>query len=397
MKYLVFVVAVAACGNPQPQLLIALAGGPPQSCKTTRCEDVPLTCDAVMGIRVFDTKSLTHDQPLHEQCDLIPPNGKSNLCAYRTINMDAVDLPVEDLEIQVAIYPLSQVKFDPATKKYTCPPAVPYAEGNDLPVEQAPTPALGGRAFYHPGDRDVTLTLGCTNLDAINADPSCVASEGTQVTATVSDFTTRQSVEPGDNGTSLLRVAIGEPRALDSTYVLNPVDEIELRLVDGSTPPSWSAEVDKTFNKYLCLDVLEFGSEVTPVLQCATVDPGSQIDLRGIRLHKAELRNILNALDNAHITSFPEDGLTIGIVLDQASAPAADYVVDTGQQGTVTYLSGPTTFGGSKTSKTGIFVSTDAPFGTRFTTTGARPTRSAIGGKVAGKVTVVILPPAVGQ
>lgn len=391
MRYLVVVVAVAACGNPQPQLHIDFAGGPTQACPSTACTEVPLTCDAVMGIRVFDTKS--HDHPLLEQCDVIPPNRDANLCAYRTIDMDPVDLPVEDLEIQVAVYPLSRVAYDPTTKKYTCPPAVAYGQATNLPIEQVPTPALGGRAFYHPGDKDVSVTLGCTDLAAINEDPSCVATTGAQITATVSDFSTRQPVENGQTGASLLRVAIGEPRALDTTYVLNPIDEVELHLVKDSSPPSWTAEVDQTFNKYICLDVLELGPEVTPVLQCSTVEAGPQVDLRGIRLHRNDLRNILQALTNASINSFPDDGLTIGIVLDQTSAGAADYVVDTGRQGTVTYLSGPTTFGGTKTSKTGIFVSTDAPFGTRFTTTGARPTRSAIGGKVAGKVTVVILPP----
>jgi hypothetical protein len=388
----VVVVIVAACGNPQPQLHIEFAAGPTQACESTDCTKVPLTCDAVMGIRIFDTN---HDHMFLDQCDVIPPNRDANLCAYRTIDMDPVELPVEDLEIQVAVYPLSAVTYDATMKKYTCPPPVPYGQATNLPIEQVPTPALGGRTFYHPGDRDVTVTLGCTDLAAINSDPSCVANVGTQITATVTDFSTRQSVEGGEAGASLLRVAVGEPRALDTTYVLDPVDEVELHLVDRkSTSPSWTAVVEQAFNKYVCLDVLELGAEVTPVLQCATVDGGPQLDLRGIRLHRDELRNILQALNNANVTPFPDDGLTIGIVLDPSMAGAADYVVDTGQQGTVTYLSGSTTFGGSKTSKSGIFVSTDAPFGTRFTTTGARPTRSGIGGKVAGKVTVVILPPA---
>jgi hypothetical protein len=394
MKYLVVVVALAACGNPQPQLRIDFAGKAPQSCETTKCDEVPLNCDAVMGIRVFDARTTDHDHPLHEQCTLIPRTSGANLCAYRNVTMDAVDLPLEDLEIQVAVYPLSRVAYDETTHIYTCPPPVPYGEATNLPIEQAPTPALGGRAFYHPGDTDVSVVLGCTDLAAINKDPSCVAAEGALITATVSDFTTRQPVENGQTGASLLRVAIGEPRAFDTMYVLNPVDELELHLVKDSAPPSWTAKLEQLFNKYICLDVLEIGPEVTPVIQCTTVEDRPQIDLHGIRLHRNDLNNLLQALNSTGIRSFPEDGLTIGIVLDQASAGAADYVVDTGQQGTVTYLSGPTTFGGSKTSKTGIFVSTDAPFGTRFTTTGARPTRPAIGGKVAGKVTVVILPPA---
>jgi len=394
VKCLIGIVVVsAACGTPRPQLLIDLAGPPSQACPSTECSEVPLTCDAVMGIRVFDPKDTDHLTPLLEQCKPIQPNGAADLCAYRTIDLDPIELPIKDLEVQVTVYPLSEVEYDVTTKKYVCPPPVAYSAIN-LPIEQAPTPALGGRGFYHPGDEEVRVTLGCTNLNAINRDPSCAANQGTQVTATVNDFTTRQPIE--QRGVDVLRVAIGEPRALGTTYVQNPIDEVELHLVDKSSPPSWAAEVDQTFNKYVCLDVLEFGTEVTPVLQCTTADVAPQIDLRGVRLHRRDLRNILEALSTAGATmgTVPEDGLTIGIVLDQTSRGAADYVVDTNHQGTVTYLSGPTTFGGSKTSNTGIFVSTDAPFGTRFTTTGARPTLSAIGGNVAGKITIVILPPA---
>jgi hypothetical protein len=389
MRHIVVVVVVAACGTPRPQLHIDFAGPPSQACPSTDCTEVALACEAVMGVRIFDPKD--YDHPLHEQCDLIPPNRDGNLCAYRTIDLDPVELPIKDLEVQVTVYPRSQALYNEATKQFTCPPPVAYS-GINLPVEQAPTPALGGRGYYHPGDEDVNIVLGCTDLDAINRDPTCVANMGTQVTAVVNDFTTHRPVGKGQ--THVLRVAVGEPRELDNTYVLDPIDEVELRLVEDAVPPFWTAKVDQVFNKYVCLDVLEFGSEVTPVLQCSTVEAGPQLDLRGIRLHRHELRNIMMALNNAEITPFPEDGLTIGIVLDQTSRGAPDYIVDTGEQGTVTYLSGPTTFGGTKTSNTGIFVSTDAPFGTRFTTTGARPTVSAIGGKVAGKVTVVILPPA---
>ncbi|MBC7977795.1 MAG: hypothetical protein H7138_22680 [Myxococcales bacterium] len=345
-----------------------------------------------MGVRIFEPGN--YDEPFLEQCDLIPPNRDNNLCAYRTINLKQVELPIKDLEVQVTIYPLSQVTQNDVTKEYTCPPPVSFAAGNNLPFATYPAPALGGRAYYHPGDSEVRVVLGCTDLSAINEDPSCKAKVGTEISATVTDFMTRQPVLDDQEGAHILRVAVGEPRELDTIYVMNPVDEIELSVVKGSDPLRWSAEIDRVFDKHVCLDVLEFGSEVTPVLKCTTVEDAGQLNLRGFRLRRKDLRDILTALDNANIKPFPDDGLTIGIVLDQTSQGAPDYEVRTDEEGTVTYLSGPTTLGGTRTSTSGIFVSTDAPFGTRFSTAGARPTVSAIGGKVAGKVTLVVLPPA---
>jgi hypothetical protein len=58
----------------------------------------------------------------------------------------------------------------------------------------------------------------------------------------------------------------------------------------------------------------------------------------------------------------------------------------------VVYVSDDGLVGGSATSKTGIFVSRDAPFGTMFSATGMKPTVPAVGGLVAGKVTIVIVP-----
>ncbi len=392
MRHLIAVVVMAGCSPPPPQLIVDFTDGPTQGCPSTDCAQVELSCDAVMGVRIFEPGN--YDEPFLEQCDLIPPNRDSNLCAYRTINLKQVDLPIKDLEVQVTIYPLSQVTQNAVTKEYTCPPPVSFDSGNNLPFATHPSPALGGRAYYHPGDSEVKVVLGCTDLSAINEDPSCKAEVGTQISATVNDFMTRQPVENNQSGAHILRVAVGEPRELDTTYVLNPIDEVELSLVKGSTPPVWTAEIDRVFDKFVCLDVLELGPEVTPVLQCTTVEDAGQLALRGIRLRRKDLRDILTALDNADIKPFPDDGLTIGIVLDQTSRGAPDYEVRTDDEGTVTYLTGPTTFGGTKTSTSGIFVSTDAPFGTRFSTDGARPTVSAIGGKVAGKITIVVLPPA---
>ena len=392
-----FVVIAGACSVPSPKLRIGFSGGPSQACPSTECAEVALSCDAVMGIRIYDPAH--PDEVLHQQCDRIQPNKESNLCAYKSINLTAAELPVKDLEVQIAFYPLSRVAYDASTKTYTCPPAVEYTAATGFPVEKAPTPALGGRGYYHPGDEEVDVTVGCTDLAAINDDPTCVASSSAiQVTATVTDFATRLPVASGRFEADQLRVAVGEPQPFDGGYILNPVDEVELKLHDALTP-SWIGELDRNlFTKYLCLDVLQFAAETTGVLECgsARID-GSQLNLGGVRLQRNDLRKILRALANMTI---PEEGLTIGIVLDGTSRGAPNYEVKPMPVGpSVTYVTNQgEAFNGTKTTDSGIFVSMDAPFGTVFSTMGGvRPTMSAVGGNVAGKVTVVILPPAGSQ
>ena len=65
-----------------------------------------------------------------------------------------------------------------------------------------------------------------------------------------------------------------------------------------------------------------------------------------------------------------------------------------GPAGTVTYLSA--TDGApplNSTSKNGIFISRDAPFGTIFSARGPAQMAPAVGGLVAGKVTFVLISP----
>jgi len=397
MRWLVAAGSVAiagACSVPAPKLVIGFSDGPSQACPSVDCSKVALTCDAVMGIRIYDPAH-PEDPPLLEQCDPIPPNKDHNLCAYRSITLDQVELPVKDLEVQIAFYPLSRVPYDAASKTYSCPTAVEYSAATGFPVEKAPTPALGGRGYYHPGDSEVNVTLGCTDLAAINEDPTCVASStAIPVTATVTDFATRLPVVSGRFEADQLRVSVGEPQPFDGGYILNPVDEVELKLHDALTP-SWIGELDRhLFTKYVCLDVVQFAAETTGVLECgpARLD-GSQLNLGGVRLQRNDLRKILRALDNMTI---PDDGLTIGIVLDGTSRGAPNYEVKPNPVGpSVTYVTNQgEAFNGTKTTDSGIFVSKDAPFGTVFSTMGVRPTMSAVGGNVAGKVTIVILPPA---
>jgi hypothetical protein len=87
-------------------------------------------------------------------------------------------------------------------------------------------------------------------------------------------------------------------------------------------------------------------------------------------------------------------------VVDEVGDPVTGAVV-MAKQHAVAYETPGSGFSGVATSARGIFVATDAPFGTEFTTDvvidGVRQSFSGVGGLIDGMVTVVILRPNGGQ
>ena len=91
----------------------------------------------------------------------------------------------------------------------------------------------------------------------------------------------------------------------------------------------------------------------------------------------------------------------IGVVLDKFGAPVPNMtVVPTGTTpGTVQALSADRqstcmmcpTCTTCATSTNGVFVSTDAAFGTTYTVQNGMDTATGVGGLVSGKVTIVVL------
>lgn len=383
---------LAACNTPTPTLLLRFAGPPSQACPSTECSQVPMTCKTVMSIRIVDPADTT--APYLSQCIEVKPDRKEDMCSLGTVDLIEKPLPVRDLEVQVAVYPASAISIDPdAPDELRCPANVQYSAATGFPIEQSPTPALGGQAFYHPGDDSVTVTLGCTDLASINE--SCVTSNPLDVTASVDDFDTLFPVPGGSSGTaSQLKVSVGEPKLLDGSYVLSGDDSRTLKPVIGnSMTATWADAIDLRFDKYVCVEVYETVAQSTAALRCRQVSAGSRLDLRGARISKETLQKLLGALEPLEPPpfEFPDKGLTIGIVADQA-ANAVPGIVVTPSMGTVKYQSTQGMLAGGSTSSTGIFLSTDAPFGATFSTSGGgRTPISGIGGAVAGRVTIVIL------
>lgn len=355
-----------ACSTPTPQIVLALAD--PPACTFTACDMVSLPCGAVMSIRIVEPGDPT--KRYLDQCVRVPRNKQNNVCALAQIELASVSLPVRDLAVQIAVFPGSAVPPD-ASGELICP-NVAYSSAAGFPVEEAPAPALGRQVFYHPGDTTVKVALGCTDLSAVQAGESCNDPAAGAATATVDDFDTQEPVAVGQGGIAEdLFVWSGEPHLFRGGYVLHPPPDVVTMRLDDDGTPHWTAETAQTFESYACIEVLEDAPQAVATLHCAPA-ADRPAELTGYWLLGKSLQAVLGG------SGFPETGITIGKVVDATTTGAANVVVNTSLPAHITYLDN------------GVFVSSDAPFGTVFSAPGAQP---AVGGLVAGKATIVVLPP----
>lgn len=385
-RVIAFLILLAACNTPSPSLRIRITGGPTQSCDTVSCAQVPLACETWVGIRIIDPADPM--TPFLSQCQTIQ-NGTDDLCAIARVDLEPVPLPIDDLEIQVALFPASMITKDPITNEDVCPSNVEYDAVNGFPIEGDTAPALGGRGYYRPGDEVVTVTLGCTNLELLN-DPVCEGRASVRVAATVNDFDGGMVIDPDRIG-----VSVGAPKSkIAGGYELNPGDVTALERT-SIFPPAWGVSLDAMFGSYACLAVLDDVARSTTTLSCTTATvTDDELDFVGIRLSNASLEQILATLSLAQV---PALGMTIGIVIDDDGKPVPNQSISVPPGASIRYLSSDrTTSAGSTTSGGplgGVFVSLDAPFGTMFSTTNGSPTapKPQVGGRIDGKVTIVVL------
>lgn len=401
-RALALLALLAGCDLPPLSLRFSITDGESETCTgdtgnlTTSCEDITMLCDAVLSVRVVPPGDPS--VPYISVCETLK-HPQHKLCGIAGVDLPqpTVPIPEQVLEVQMAVFPASAVSTDPDTGALICPP-VEYA-ANGLPVQALPVcddqdpmscpkvPAVGGRTFYHPGDEETVVELGCSDLSQLQDELTCEGIQRIGVTATVNDF--------DDVVSSVIRsladrltVEVGEPKPATPRYVLNPADTREL-LRSSSTTPAWSVELtDLMLKDYVCLQVLEDGAQSTSTLTCRTYDDSDTIDLAGIYLSKTTLNQILTAIGKAG--AFPDEGLVVGLVIDEFFAPLPNVAVSCGGC-TIQYLNADKTGTvPNATSTSGIFVSDMAPFGTGFTipSTVLRP---VLGGQVEGKVTIVII------
>ncbi len=392
---------IAGCSTPPLTLVLGVSSAPSNGCGAQSCADVTMACDAVVGIRILDPKNPF--QAYISQCQDVVFDRDRDLCSLANINLQQTPLPDQTLEVEVVVFPREDVPRD-AMDNPICPATVEFDSANGFPIHPVsvinpadPTgdyvarPAVGGRAYYHPGDDRTIVELGCPDLGALN---TCGGNQAVAVTATVTDLDTNQPVSATLG--NRLGISIGEPELTTSTmgnneYVLNPASTRPLdRTVTGPIP-AWGADINLGFTFAACLEVLEDVPQATASLSCKRVSAADKaIDLTGVLVAKDTLDQILLALGNPPL----DKGLTVGIVLKDGG-PANGQIVTTPAGPTIRYLSADgLNFNAAATTASGIFVSQDAPFGTQFTTTDTTQVSStvfALGGLVNNKITVVVL------
>lgn len=393
--------AHAGCEAPPLKIAFDVSGGPAQACPSTKCSEVPMLCDAILNVRILRPSEPL--APFVSLCEPVPPNRHRDLCSIASVDLPSRELPNETLEVQVMIWPRDAVAYDAAADVFDCheiygkPTSIAF-DLHGFPEEIAPAPALGGHAFFRPGDSQTVVTLGCSDLQAVNR-PACFGTSSIEVAATVNDFRTpNTTVFPSTAKT--LRVSVGEPRydPDEGVYVFRTAEKQELHRTDDPTGllPAWGAFLDNfELHTAACIEVYEDTGPTIATVRCRPVTPGElRLDFVGIWLDSARLETIRRMALGLPV--FPQEGLTIGLVLDDNGNPAANVQVIPEVGGNaVKYLSVDGTAvipNGTATTAGGLFVSETVPYGTRFNASGpGAQTASGIGGLIRGKVTIVVL------
>ncbi len=395
---LIAAIALAACSDPPMTLKFALTPGDSQVCFSSTgepaetCSDVAIPCDAVVSIRIFDPTQPT--APYVAVCKAL--TGRKDLCSIAEVELSEPmqQVALQTLEVEIAVYPASEIETDPNTNLLICPSRSAFG-ADGLPIEainpcsdpdptQCLEPAIGGVAFYHPGDSETVVDLGCTNLAQLEA----CGTANVAVTSTVNDFDSGLPVI--ESVADLLNVSVGEPQPMlvgtETEFTLDPANQAVLEHGSDPSVPTWAADVGIMFQSTACIEVLEDGAQTTAAVSCRKAGPtDASLDIPAERLARATLDQLLVA---SQLSEFPDAGLVVGIVLDNDGNPIEGQIVttdDTDITHQIHYLvedrNGFTSTPG--TSMNGIFVSTQAPYPTTFqvtSTTGVpqRPRRRSV-------------------
>jgi hypothetical protein len=400
------VLLVGACEPPPLTIRYRLTDGEAQKCtgdtgnETTECADITMDCKAVLSIRIVPPDD--PEQSYVSICKELPTTGSRKLCSIAGPDLPQPDKPIPErvLEVQLAVFPSEAVPV--IDGELVCPIVKFGVDG--LPVENVNCasadspeckafPAVGGRAFYHPGDSETLIELGCSNLELLRGE-KCNGINRTEVIATVNEFEYPGSVDLLT--ANRLFVSIGEP--VPGSMNNHTLDSSQTHLLPRVMTdfPTWSNEfVDLNLLSTYCIETLEDAPMATRTLTCRNLPlsyPG-KIDAVGTRLKPDMLATILKA---ANLTAFPSKGLVVGIVLNQQFVPVANTTVTASCAPTCTvkYLSADklsfTTGAGASTSTNGIWISEDAPYTSTFARAG-QPATTTFGGLVDNKVTVVVI------
>src|SRR5262249_33557891 len=180
--------SMIGCQDPPLPLRFRVTHGESGACfnsdtaKVTTCSAVTMLCSAVVSIRIYNPDDAR--SPFIHVCKQL--TGQPNLCSIAGVDLPQPAQPFAEqtLEVEMTVYPLSELPIDPLTNRplvdangeLVCPTDVKFDASTGFPVSAVEPcvndesmgcpvyPAVGGRAFYHPGDPETIVDLGCIDL-----------------------------------------------------------------------------------------------------------------------------------------------------------------------------------------------------------------------------------------
>lgn len=328
------------------------------------CRDYDMTCNAVVMLVIYD-----QDQGglIHRGCDVVEKDPNEDLCALKNVSPGEIFMIRPHLlRVSVAVWREGVLPDNPLE----CPPEEEVFDLGGGPIRDfVPRPAFAGSTHFKVGgdQKEAVVPLSCSEPSQLVREDCTTNVETTLLLANVDDIdrgfdvTTEQANQLGV-GAAEPTVFPGIPQ---NEVVIEQTDTFNLRRQEGEEPPLFSSTIEGTMGETVCAVVRDSEPESTTSAACSQFDAGvDPLDLRGILVPKPKLGSILSALD---LGQFPDQGLVVGRVLDASRQPLAGVSL-TPETGTVQYLSADLSkVAGSTTSESGYFVSTDAPFGTRWT------------------------------
>ncbi|HET9625327.1 MAG TPA: hypothetical protein VFP84_28360 [Kofleriaceae bacterium] len=385
----------AGCSTPVPSLNLELNQDGGQVCPSKDCTEIKLPCPTVLHIQIFDPNH--PGKKFIDQCAPVLHDDTDDICQLASVDLASAPIPVERVKVQTALFLASDLTQNP-DGSYSCPDTQFSADGFPAPSAETSldtataAPIVGGVGWYEPGDNLVNVVLGCTNLAGATA---CQSKNLYTFSAPVLEFPSTQLVIAGTFDASRLELSVGEPHTSNgqTLFDADELKRIGVQSGDG-TPAVWGGQVDLPLERFACVHVLDQATAAaTGTVSCVNKAKGATtISLRGTWIDREPLDAIAKALGLRSL----DPGLTIGVVLDDDSGKPAPGRIVSAPGGTITYLT-PSADGMSYTASDAptvgstLFASIDAPFPTEFSYTSplTKATQLQVGGKIAGKVTVV--------
>tara|TARA_R110002096_G_scaffold143328_1_gene299096 strand:+ start:56782 stop:57864 length:1083 start_codon:yes stop_codon:yes gene_type:complete len=352
-----------------------------------------MSCGATVSIRLTDvnTGELLRSQNGRALEACVEADVSETICTLADLapQMELDGMPAKTIRVEVAVWNADEVNVSDGC------PAVSFDVFGRPKPDVNPQPAFAGATYFRAGEEaDVTVPLTCSAPEKLDSN-LCAANLPTQTRGQVIDMVTVQRLQ--EERAATVEVHVGEatpiPDAPDSGFELKLANLFELFLDLNGPTPVWQDAIPLPALDLVCSTTLERIPRATTSVTCEeNTASGEEVLVSPLLLDTEVLDAILAAIG---ATTFPEEGILIGRVIDEFSQPMAGVVVTPSDGSSVLYLNEDlTTATPGTTSSSAFFVSTDVAFGAEWTASsfgGERHTGDPRGGLIRGNVSTLII------